>query len=566
MQLVRLQVVNDGSVFREINFKEGINIITNEEEDGNHIGKSTALRVLNFCLGSDGNNIWKDPDTRTVNERVVQFVTSGAVLFVLDMNVRGKRYCIKRKFFSLKQKSRTVIKRVSWINEHEYDTNDKFQEALAPILGLSTENPTYGSIKNRFVRIDKSTSRNSYRYLNVNTPDKDYIPYYSYIFGFAGHDELSQEKLLVEDCEDRGARVAALLNGSLEQEYKDRLKAIDDDIEVLNEKEESFDFKDSQNKAIGDLREHRKKIAQFSSDIANLEVRINYANRTISSYESKLSNIDSGLISDIYNEAKSIVPELRRSLEESIAFHEAVTRKKVGYVRRQLDELFAAYNELGKTLNIYLDDEKKLIKAIENESHLGGFIVIERELQDRREERGRFAFVVDEVSKEEQEIRRLKGEIDKLRESNKSHLSQLEASVELFNESYKAFTRALFGDFALSVNADTDSSTNELQFSIVNEEKVAGDGAPRAAAMAFDMALVAYVKRQNSRLPEFTIQDYLEPADQDKLAKLAYIANEKNIQVVVSVLHDKLQSLDDKFIQDNTVLWLKQSNKFFKID
>ena len=33
--------------------------------------------------------------------------------------------------------------------------------------------------------------------------------------------------------------------------------------------------------------------------------------------------------------------------------------------------------------------------------------------------------------------------------------------LELFNKDYKDFTRALFGDFSLSVNVDTDSSTKD---------------------------------------------------------------------------------------------------------
>lgn len=65
MQLVNLKVFQDEKLIREVTFKDGINIITNSEDDGNQIGKSTALRVLNFCLGSDGKSIWHDPESRT---------------------------------------------------------------------------------------------------------------------------------------------------------------------------------------------------------------------------------------------------------------------------------------------------------------------------------------------------------------------------------------------------------------------------------------------------------------------------------------------------------------------
>lgn len=566
MQLIKLQVLDGVSVIREIEFQEGINIITNEEEDGNQIGKSTALRAINFCLGSDGKSIWNDPDSKTTSDSINKFVTSGNVTFVLDINIKGVPYCIKRRIETIEQSTRTVLKIYSWINENDYDTNAKFQAALAPILGFSIKDPTYGAIKNRFVRLDKTTSRSIYRYVNVSTPNAAYISYYSYLFGFAGHDELSMEILLVKEKNDRAIRVSVLLNNKAEQEYKDKLKSIDDEIEVLNQKEELFDFKDAQNKVIKRLRKHRQRIAQVTSEISLLEIRMDYAQRTISNYESNRSDIDINLIEHIYKEARSLVPELSKTLNETIFFHESIITQKTNYVSRQYEIHRFDRGNKQTELDKLLEEEQSLVKAISDESHLGGFIVIEKELQDKREERGRSSIIIDEVANEAREIKRLEGEIVALRENNQAHMAQLRTNVGAFNKECKAFTRSLFKEFALSVNVDTNSSSNELEFSIVNLEKVAGDGAPRAAALAFDMAFVEFVKETKANLPEFTIQDYLEAIDQEKLATLAHLANNKGIQVVISILSDKLQSLDEKFIQDNTVLWLKQSDKFFKID
>ena len=71
-------------------------------------------------------------------------------------------------------------------------------------------------------------------------------------------------------------------------------------------------------------------------------------------------------------------------------------------------------------------------------------------------------------------------------------MAQLIQNVEIFNKHLKLFTRAIFGDFSLSFNVSTKSDTNEIEFSVVNNEKVSGDGAPRAAALAADMAFVQF--------------------------------------------------------------------------
>ncbi|MDR9766578.1 DUF2326 domain-containing protein [Shewanella baltica] len=566
MQLINLKVFQDEILIREIKFKDGFNLITNCEDNGNQIGKSTALRVLNFCLGSDGKSIWHDPESRTKNEAVEDLVTSGRVVFSLAIFINEKSYNIKRRIHTVQQKTRTVIKTYSSINDDEFDTNGKFKAALAPILGFSITNPTYSSIKNRFVRLDKKTASNIYRYLNSNTSDQQYILYYSYLFGFSGHNDLASEIQFGEEKSQRNYRISMLLNGRKEQDYKDRLSSIDDEIETLRNKEESFDFKDSQNKGVEKLKNTREEIAHITNEISKLNIRILYSQRTINGYMDKQSNIDGDLIDKIYTEAKLLLPDLKKTLEETIGFHKQVVSKKVNYLSEKIRDYHLSIDSFKKSLNGLLDEEKKLFSALVGEAHLAGFVVIEKEIQDKREERGRTSVIVDEVQHESSEIIILDGKIQDLRERNKLQISQLNQNIAIFNKYLKSFSRAIFRDFSLSFNVGTKSDTNEIEFSIVNQERVSGDGAPRAAALAFDMAFIEFVKETGACFPEFTIQDYLEASDQDKLATLATLANENEIQVVVSVLKEKLASLSQEFIDKNTVLTLKKSDKFFKID
>jgi hypothetical protein len=174
--------------------------------------------------------------------------------------------------------------------------------------------------------------------------------------------------------------------------------------------------------------------------------------------------------------------------------------------------------------------------------------------------------IVDEVRYESIKISELDVKIQRLREGNKLQLSQLKENIEIFNKYFNLFSREIFIDFSLSFNIDTKSDTGEIAISVVNLDRVSGDGAPRAAALACDMAFVKYVKEMGAPFPEFTIQDYLEPSDQDKLAILFHIANKNNIQVVVSILKDKLASLSQEFIDGNSVLKLAKTDKFFKLN
>lgn len=83
--------------------------------------------------------------------------------------------------------------------------------------------------------------------------------------------------------------------------------------------------------------------------------------------------------------------------------------------------------------------------------------------------------------------------------------------------------------------------------------------------MAFDMAYVYFVNKYRSKLLAFTVQDYLEVVDEDKLIKLFSFANEKKIQTIAAILNDKLDGFDKKFLKENTILRLTKDEKFFKI-
>ncbi|MGF1863029.1 hypothetical protein [Photobacterium profundum] len=565
MQLVSLQVHKDLEVIRHLKFNEGLSIVTNSEDDGNQIGKSTALRVINFCLGSDGKSIWHDPESKVSNVDIEELVTSGRVTFTLNIKVNGKNYCIKRRIFKLHQKNRVINKIISYIDDQDYPTNDSFKSALAPLLGFSLKNPTYSAIKNRLVRLDKNTASNIYRYLNSNTSDRQYVVYYSYIFGFSGHDDLVAEMAKQDERSRRESRVDMLLNGNTEQDIKDKIESIDDDIFALKQKEMEFDFKDAQNKGVEKLNAIRGKIASLTESITKLNIRTSYNDKTIESYQSQNTKVDLKLVEKIYSEAKTLSPNINKSLEDLIYFHESLISRKVDYLIEKKNEYKIELNFLTKNINDALDKEKTLISSLINDSHLSGFIIIENELRDKYEERGRIAVILDEVISENNKISELKEDIRKLRAKNKRHIEQLKTNVRKFNKKFRSLSREVFKDFALSVNVDNKSDTNEIEFSIVNQKKVSGDGAPRAASLAFDMSLVVYSKESSSNLPQCTLQDYLEAADQDKLAILARKSVSEKIQVVMSVLKDKLISLDEDFIEKHTILRLDKNNKFFGI-
>ncbi|KPW43219.1 Uncharacterized protein ALO59_01886 [Pseudomonas amygdali pv. mellea] len=563
MQLIKLSIFDGSEEIRTITFKEGMNIITNQGETGNQIGKSTSLRVLAFCLGGKAEPLWKDPDNNKINEKVKKFLTKGDLKFELILKISSITHRITR-VLSKKAGARETIAISSTIDGIEYKTATAFTRELPRLFGYTREQPKFNSIRNKFFRINRSTSNNTLKYLNAFTTNNEYDLIYAYLFDFEFIDSVRQINLIEGEIQIEESRVKTLLGGA-ELEFRlEEIEKIDNKISNLQVKEDEYELLDSQNYAIAELRESRRSVAALTSRIVNLETKLYYNNKTIERYRNNLVEVNVVEIAALYNEAKSLVPNLSKTLEETVEFHNSIMSRKAAYVEELSADTTYELDSLRNSLAQRLADEKSIVKDLSRDSHFSGLILAEKQMQDLREARGRLAYVTSEVETSLGRIAELKSTVENIRQTIVVYYSDLHTKLEVFNEAYADITKRLFITHhnELVVKAAVDGKAD---FTIVNEELNTGDGVPRAAAMAFDMAYVHFINKFKSKLPSFTIQDYLEVVDEDKLIKLFSFANEKKIQTIAAILNDKLDGFDKQFLKENTILELTKEEKFFRL-
>jgi len=564
MQLVSLRVFHDNEIIREVKFKSGLNIITNAGVNGNQIGKSTVLRAIAFCLGSDAHSLWKDPDNKSENVDVKKFILDEDVVFELKIK-HVVTHTLKRFVYEKQQKNRVLVKTEGWVNDtHVTSVNGYKQEVSKSIFNYHQDQPSFNTIRSKFTRINRLTSNNSLNYLDVHTSITDYTMIYSTLFGFAGLSHLKEEMNIKHEMDKNNRRSDAILNGRDLIEISDAIKDIDTQIEHYENEESEIDLTALQGEVLEQLRELRKNISIISNEVASLETRLIYNNRTIEKYRENQVDIDIDMVNDIYSEAVGYVPSVSKSLEETIGFHNAIFLEKALQSERRNEILSAELKLKREVLIEGIEKEKHEIKKLSGEGHLTGLILVEKEIQSLREKRGRLAYVFDETRNINRENRRLNILLQKTKDRVELLVSGLKENIDEFNGYFSKLTRKLFKTHSNSLNVDIDAK-NDLRFSVVNSDKNTGDGTPRAEAMAFDIALVEYLKTLNVKLPEFTLQDYLESVDEDKLGTLFSYSSKNDIQVIVSILNDKLNLLPENFVVENTILELSSKNKFFKL-
>ena len=152
MFLKSLKIENGESLIREIPFHSGINLIVDEtntsdrKQSGNNVGKTTVLRLIDYCLAGKGENIYKDPEfkDKSNNQIIENFLKGNNIIITLilkeDLEITlSKEIVIRRNFLSRKEK-------IQEINGEEYG-NDEFPKKLKELIfNSSSQKPTFRQI------------------------------------------------------------------------------------------------------------------------------------------------------------------------------------------------------------------------------------------------------------------------------------------------------------------------------------------------------------------------------------------------------------------------------------
>lgn len=136
MFLKSLTISTPTKIIREISFHKGLNLIVDESEEqitGNNVGKTTVLRLIDFCLGGDAKDIYIDPENKKIVDTLVQdFLIKNKIIITLTLGKEaegdGEDVVIKRNFLSKSKKE--IVREING----EYIAKEDFENRLSELL------------------------------------------------------------------------------------------------------------------------------------------------------------------------------------------------------------------------------------------------------------------------------------------------------------------------------------------------------------------------------------------------------------------------------------------------
>lgn len=566
MFIKSLAITSGSKVIREIEFHKGLNLIVDESEHhitGNSVGKTTVLKLIDFCLGANPKHIYVDHETKKQEYKLVKdYLIENKILITLvltaDLDKGTEDVVIQRNFLARKELIRTI--------NGDPLTEEEFELRLSSILFPEhlASKPTFRQIISHNIRYKDESINNTLKTLDTYTSDAEYETLYLFLFGCEFTKGNSKQEILTK-IKQEDTYKNRLEKNQTKTAYETALALINNDIEELNKKKSSFNLNENFEKDLDKLNEIKYSVNKLSSSIGKLNIRKDLIRETEAELKSSKSNIDLRQLEIIYEQATNKVTSIQKSFSDLVAFHNTMIEEKVKFITKELPVLEKSISESNNSLRRLLVEEKKLVAAISKSDSFEELEKVISELTEKYRKKGEYENIIQQLSEVESNIREFNKHLSEIDNELFSDSFELVVKTQLnkFNKHFAAISNELYSEqYAVKYDIISNTKGQRLyKFSSFNANM--SSGKKQGEISCFDMAYTIFADEENIPCLHFLLNDKKELMDDKQLVKISEFVNRNDIQFVASILKDKLPEEINK--EEYFVVKLSQSDKLFRI-
>ena len=568
MFLKSLTISSPTKIIREIRFRMGINLIIDESEGqitGNSIGKTTVLKLIDFCLGANPKIIYEDPESRKdIYKLVKDFLVENNVLITLCItenldDENAQIAIIERNFLSRNK----IIRKINGENYTEDEFEPKLTELFFP--DHTAQKPTFRQIISHNIRYKDLNISNTLKTLDKYTSDAEYETLHLFLLGCEFTKGNNKQEIL-QKIKQEDTFKNRLEKIQTKSAYEAALSLIETEIETLNKKKANLNINEYFEIDLEKLNQVKYQINLLSSEISKLNIRKDLIHETERDLSSSASNIDLQQLQIIYNQAKINIDSIQKSFEEMVQYHNQMIQEKVNYITKELPALLKKIDEKNKVLNDLLKKEAKLSAIISKSDSFKELESLIIELNEKYRNKGEYESIILQLEEVEKNLKSYNDDLTLI--DNELFSDDFEATVKLqlnkFNQYFASTSDLLYGEqYALKYDKVTNKKRQRLyKFSAFNTN--IGSGKKQEEISCFDIAYTFFADEENIPCMHFLLNDKKELMHDNQLVKIAELANRNNIQFVASILKDKLP--DKLNNEEHFILKLSEDNKLFRIE
>ncbi len=563
MFLKSLTIQNNNTIIREINFHKGLNFIVdetpdNQQQTGNNVGKTTVLRLVDYCFGSDGKNIYKDTEFQKQPNTIIEnFLKENniTVSIVLSENLDDEN-CreieIKRNFQQRKKK----IQEVNGETIAEKDFDDTLKRL---IFDTEVDKPTFRQIISKNIRDEKNKMRNILKVLNSFTKFEEYEALYLFWLGLE-FSNLGEKQQLIDKKKAEERLQKHLLKTSNLPLIEQALAVINSKINELDRKKNTFNINENYSEDIEALNQIKYQLNKLTSELGSLEMRKDLIIESKDDLEKEISQVDVSQIKMLYEKAKSLIQTVQVSFEDTLNFHNDLISEKLKYITKELPDLQKKISKINSEIYNLRIHEKVLTEKLQKKGIVDELEEIVKELNAQYERKGKLEQQKQMWEESNKQLQLVNSDLQTIDANIDSKDALINNRITEFNKFFTAMSDKLYGESYL---LSPIKNNKGYDLSISNIDGNPSTGKKKGQISAFDFAYIQFADSLGIKCLHFIMHDQLENIHDNQLNTVFEVANTNNCQYIVPILRDKIPSNVD--VDTFEVLSLSQDEKLFRI-
>lgn len=568
MFLKSLQIFNKLGEIRNIPFQQGLNLIvddtpTDSEETGNNVGKTTLLRLIDYCMGMDAKPIYTSEANTVVNEEVKKYLADAEVEIVLTLvdsfDEDARQVVLRRNFLTYKK----AIYEVNGVRVAKIEYEDCVQKAL---WGIVTTKPSFRQIISHNFRHDDLRLSQTLRTLHGTPTNVEYETLHLYLFG-CNFDDGERRQELVKKIKTDQTYKRRLEKVATKSALRSKLSLIEHDIEELNVQKESLHLNPDFEKDLDSLNRTKMELNSLATRQSSLLLRQSLIEEALADLKAQNADVDMRQLSQIYQQASFALGKLQHSFEELVSYHNEMLKRKAKFIGAELPTLGKEISQLTTNIQDLRVKEKMLSDKLKQSISYEALNSIIGQLNLKYQEKGNLEqsiSQIEEVEKTLSDSESLLADIEKgLFSGNKQDFIQKQ--LDKFNTYYSNISRKLYDEsYAIQFDTKTKDGKTCYLFSPFATDNF-GSGKKQGEITCFDVAYIMFADEEGIPCLHFVLNDKKELMHDNQLVRIGKLVNENpNIQYVASILRDKLPKELNQ--EDNIIQTLSQHSRLFKIE
>lgn len=571
MFLKSLIIKKENENIRNIKFHKGLNLIIDEtpsddtKATGNNIGKTTVLKLIDFCLGAKQSIIYSDTETKKEEYKLVkEFLQDNNVVIILTLvenldDENSKKIVIERNFLSGKKAIRLI--------NGEYIKDKDFEKTLLSYIfpNHKAEKPTFRQIISHNIRYKDENINNTLKTLNSFSSDAEYETLYLFLLG-CNFDQGAKKQEILAKIKQEKIYKDRLEKKQTKNAYEVALSILENEIEELENKKNSLNINPNFEQDLERLNQVKYFLNRESSKVTNLKIRRDLINDSKNEILENKSDIDLKQLRAIYEQATDKIDSLQKTFDDLVHYHNNMVLKKVKFITEELPDLEKQIDTVEINIKKLLEEEKSLTEKIAKSDSFSQLEEIIATINEKYRQKGEYENIISQLTEAEENLEQYNNELNVLDKKlfSDEFEENLKKQINIFNRYFSTVSNELYGErYALKYDKIINKNGQQLfKFSSFNTNL--SSGKKQGEILCFDLAYTIFADEQNIPTLHFLLNDKKELMHDNQLIKVAEFLQDRDIQLVISILKDKLPNElnKDKYF----IVKLSQNNKLFKIE